>query len=195
MANPKADKARIVFGVGIGVALTVVVVFIAYIVQRNAYFTEFENENYYLYGLLQEARADGHVSEESIISMARELGMIFPNEMEIDGDLVDDPADEQTEDGDTEETDGYYDEEPVEPAEPVANQPVAGHVWVNIPWGAYGHYIAVILQHHGVVDSAVAFENFLIAGGYSVSLMAGSFLLPIGGDFNEIVQIISIGNQ
>ncbi|MCL2235540.1 MAG: hypothetical protein FWB98_03740 [Defluviitaleaceae bacterium] len=190
MANPKADKARIIFGIGLGVALTVVVVFIAYIVQRNAHFTAFEEENYYLYGLLREARANGYVSDEIVIDRARDLGMIFPNEAgtpDVYEDFDDAPSDEETYDDAPLEADD--DEEPAE-ADEVAGE----YVWVSIPWGAHGNYIAVILQHHGVIDSADEFESFLITGGHSVSLMAGDFLLPIGGDFEEIVQMISVGN-
>jgi len=183
MANPRSDRSRVIFGVGLGIAITVVVLFFAYIVQRNANFTAFEEENYYLYTLLIHARAD-----EVVIARAEELGMVFASNDELYR-----PTDEVAE---YEPHELYYDinEDEYDFYQPQAQEPATDFVWVTIPRGAMGNYIAVILQHHGIVDDANAFVDFLMAGGYSVSLMAGNFLLPIGGDFNDILQIIYIGN-
>ncbi|MCL2619544.1 MAG: endolytic transglycosylase MltG [Defluviitaleaceae bacterium] len=183
MANPRSDRSRMIFGVGLGIAITVVVVFFAYIVQRNAHFMAFEEENYYLYTLLMQARDD-----EVVIARAEELGMVFASNDELYR-----PTDEVVE---YEHDEPYYDNDEDEHAfeQHQTQEPATDFVWVTIPHGAMGNYIAVILQHHGVVDDASAFVDFLIAGEYSVSLMAGNFLLPVGGDFNDILQIIYIGN-
>lgn len=184
MANLTSDRSRIFLGIGLGVAITVIVVFFVYIVQRNAYFTAFEEENYYLYTLLTHARSD-----EVIISRAGELGMTFAN-----NDQSYRPIDEITEQEDDSEP--YYEDDENEYAldQPQPQETTTDYVWVAIPYGAMGNYIAVILQHHGVVDDAGAFVDFLIEGGYSFSLMAGNFLLPVGGDFDDILQIIYTGS-
>jgi len=189
IANQSGNKGSLLLGAGLGIAITVLLVFVFYIIQRNAHFAAFEDENQYLQGLLYDAHEAAYVSQEAAIARARLLGMVFPDEVdvtEVDEESL--PHDEEVYDND--EPEYIAEEQPYQNQEQYGNQDQE-YVWVTIPHGAMGDHIAVILQHYGIVDDAAAFADFAVRSGLSLRLMAGTFLLPVNGDFDVILGIIS----
>jgi hypothetical protein len=64
------------------------------------------------------------------------------------------------------------------------------HAWVHIPQNIGSTQIAQILQQAGIITNTQAFLSFLAAQGFNAGLMAGDFMLPLGADFNVIMDSI-----
>ena len=205
-------KKSIFFGVGIGVLAMVLISFGAYAFQRASFTRD-------IYDLRAEAEGLEAVIEtleaalEAALEEARQNFEQFALGGNGDDDEQGDEDEDNDEDGDEDEEDNDEDEDednlalepPNPPQQPEAPEPpqqqVAptqpaspeGFTLVYIPVNAFSTQIAQILAEAGVVSSANEFAAFLVDNHFDTRLMAGNWLLPINGDFNDIVQRILAG--
>ena len=70
-----------------------------------------------------------------------------------------------------------------------------GFAMVNIPVSATVTQVAQILADAGVVRSAMDFSDFIVNNDLALTMMSGSFMLPLNSDFREIAYIISISGM
>lgn len=199
-------RKSLFFGIGFGSLAAVLLIFIVYIIQRSAYFDEIsgleellDNEPNQIYAELQ---------DEDIILRARELGMIFFYEIDLPQETNTDTAAEETaeaEEAALEHIEGpgeieIEDIEEIESPEPLGSlePPEApgspsGFRWVHIPEDLAATDIAAILGEAGIITDVGDFVRFLIDNGYTMTIMAGNFLLPIDADYEVIVERILAG--
>ena len=194
------NKKAMIFGIGVGILLTVLIAFGAYLLQRNSHRNNMADLQAALDMTADELATaldaqttevvieiEAEIDDDTIMSRARELGMIFADEIEMppesmpyEGGAADD-ADGDSDTGLDGETAAGLDE----PAD-------GDYVWVNIPLHANSTQISELLQDSGVVASAAAFNQFLLENGYDRIVQAGNFRLPMGGDFDVIIDIILV---
>ncbi|MCL2572993.1 MAG: hypothetical protein FWE34_00395 [Defluviitaleaceae bacterium] len=219
-------RKSMVFGIGIGILVMVAVSFVTYIVQRAAHLNEnanlvamvHEQENNISFLEALAAENQGTIVDAYyVIDRARDIGMVFPAEIEPQV-IVYTP--ESVEDEDVEEVYNSYDDidEPDEPdlQEPDdddqaeqqeivdTNQPDT-HVAVAQPdenmhppfiisSGVTASEVSSFFEQGSIVESGDDFLQFLINNGYATSILAGSHAVPRGASFEEIVNIIVYGN-
>ena len=70
-------------------------------------------------------------------------------------------------------------------------QPVTGSIVVTIPDGAGSEEICELLQTAGVIDSASAFNNFLVQSDRDRFIGTGARLIPRGATYEEVGFIIA----
>ncbi|MBR0172581.1 MAG: hypothetical protein IJQ21_07300 [Lachnospiraceae bacterium] len=70
-------------------------------------------------------------------------------------------------------------------------QPVTGSIVVTIPDGVGSEEICELLQTAGVIDSASAFNNFLVQSDRDRFIGTGARLIPRGATYEEVGFIIS----
>lgn len=179
----KRDKGSMIFGMGLGVVVTVAVIFVVYIIQRQSYI----NDNNHLRDMVSELYTQIYLLENA---PAQEISTTpppttpptTPNEA-----IEAEPGTETNEPNEPETT-------PTTPAATTAEMAADGRVRVHIPAGAFASDIAQMLYNAGVVTDLNAFINYLVDNNFTVSLMAGDFLLPLDGDFEAIMGQILAGN-
>jgi len=194
-------KKSVIFGIGIGVLAMVLVSLAAYAIQRGAHRDEVAS----LHEMLEYERAvvPPQPDVDDLMNWARELGMVFAHEI----------LEEQAEPAP--QADVAPEPEPDEEPEPIAlappeepspieaptptnppSPPVApqGSVWVHIPVDVLATDIVNILGDAGVVENRGAFLVFLIDNNFDRAVMAGNFLMPVNGNFQEILDIIRLPN-
>jgi len=183
-----------IFGIGIGICVSIAVLFVVYIVQRQAYFNRidelneriFQLENFILYG----DEDEGGGSAPIIIQPSTTPAETTPaTEYE---DTTEAETEAATEAETEAETTAQAQTVP-ETTTPQLPPPSALGVWVHIPANIAAYEIARILYDSGVVVDFNDFMNFLINNGFTTSLMAGNYLLPIDGDFEVIMRSILAG--
>ena len=174
------DKRSLFFGVGIGILCTVAIVFIVYQVQRNVFLREI---NELRAASIELANED--FEEETIEIFAAEPEILFTNEPEYD--IIEEVIEifEQ-------EIAQEFLEEDLEIAEEIdeETEEVQEYALVDIPFGLDSFTISNILESSGVVADATEFLNFARSNNFTTTILAGSFELPINGDFEEIARII-----
>lgn len=67
----------------------------------------------------------------------------------------------------------------------------AESVIVEIFRGDSSHTVSVRLVEAGLVEDAREFDNYLVDNGYSRKIRAGTYSIPVGASWEEIVDIIS----
>jgi hypothetical protein len=82
---------------------------------------------------------------------------------------------------------------PRNPAPSPARAEVEGYVWVQIRQDTPSITIARQLYQAGVIEDQDDFLNFIRENRLERSLMAGTFLLPLNGDFDDIMRHILAG--
>jgi len=199
-------RKSLFFGIGIGSLVAVMIVFVAYIIQRASYINEISRLEELLYNEPYQVYAELH--DEDIILMARELGMIFFHEIDLPQETNPNTMTEEITEAEDEvrhhienpeEIDEIEEIEPPNP--PVAPSPLpspatavpTGFRWVYIPEDLAASDIAAILGEAGIITNVGAFVQFLIDNGYTMTIMAGEFVLPVDGDFDVIVNQILAG--
>lgn len=70
-------------------------------------------------------------------------------------------------------------------------QPVTGSIVVTIPDGVGSEEICELLQTAGVIDSASAFNNFLVQSDRDRFIGTGARLIPRGATYEEVGYIIA----
>ena len=70
-------------------------------------------------------------------------------------------------------------------------QPVTGSIVITIPDGVGSEEICELLQTAGVIDSATAFNNFLVQSDRDRYIGTGARLIPRGATYEEVGFIIS----
>jgi len=175
-------KQSMIFGVGIGICIAVAVLFVVYIIQRQSYasrISELNERVYQLENALLQAYED---AEDAPAPTA-------PTTTVPDDDPTTEPPDEQP-------AEAY---EPYEPQDTTPAQTTAaatsGYVHVHIPANIGASDIALILFAHGVVTDFDRFMDFLVGNGFTVSLMAGDFTLPLDGNYDVIMRNILAGGR
>jgi len=184
-------KKSLIFGIGVGILLMALISLGAYMIQRNSHRNNLADLRATLDATTDELiialdtqapQINIGLDDNVIITRARELGMIFADEIEMpivpesnEGEIDSDSASNgETQSAQVDTTiDGDY-------------------VWVNIPLHANSTQISELLQDSGVVVSANDFNQFLVENGYDRIVQAGNFRLPVGGDFDVIIDIILI---
>ena len=210
-------KKSLFFGMGIGILAMVAISFFTYVVQRSAHLNAIDE----LRGRLEASEMAYATPPEInpvdiyfIVDRARDLGMVFPDEIEpeiiyyflppeeaanVDYNGYDyDPADpdepyEEVYEPYEEAYEPYVPYEAYEPYEP--QQPTARYVSMNIRPGLTASEAAYYFELMGMVESALEFEQFLVERGYQTSVLAGHHIVPRGASFQEIVDIIVHGNR
>ena len=199
------------FGMGVGILAMVAITFVAYTVQRTVYL----NENTRLTALLEAAEITPEpqsVDSYYVINRARNLGMVFPDEVQTEvaahfpepavGDEVQYVYNSYADYPEEYYGPPYeepYEEQPADPhptPEPTPEPLVAAYP----PWsftireGVTASQVAFEFGYVGVVEDGDEFLRFLVDNSYSTSILAGSFEVPRGATFEEIVNIIVYGN-
>jgi len=195
------NKKVMVFGIGVGILLTALIAFGAYLIQRNSHRNSMADLQATLDATTGELlvaldvqpqliEIEIELDDDTIIARARELDMIFADEIEMPAL----PEPEPDESGADDNADADLDQAPDGETGSVQTAPTTDgdYVWVNIPLHANSTQISELLQDSGVVASAADFNQFLLENGYDRIVQAGNFRLPIGGDFNVIIDIILI---
>ena len=196
------------FGMGVGILAMVAITFVAYTIQRTVYL----NENNRLTALLEAAEITPEpppVDSNYVIDRARSLGMVFPDEVQMEvaahletvGDEVQYVYNSYAGYGEEyyEPYEEPYEEQPEAPADPdpTPAPPVTDYLpWrMTIPEGITASQVAFEFGYMGVVENGDEFLRFLVDNGYSTSIQAGSFEVPRGASFQEIVNIIVYGRN
>ena len=197
------------FGMGVGILAMVAITFVAYTIQRTVYL----NENNRLTALLEAAEITPEpppVDSNYVIDRARSLGMVFPDEvqMEVAAHFPETTGGDEVQyvynsyDGYGEEYyepyEEPYEEQPETPADPdptPAPEEIENLQWrIIIPEGVTATQVAEEFGEKGVVGNTDEFLQFLIDNGYATQIQAGTFYLPGYASFEEIVNIIVYGN-
>jgi len=193
-------KKSLLFGIGVGILVMALISFGAYVIQRGA----FRNDIAELQGQLDDAAEwlltqtpsnapyPAYFSDDDVLARARELGMVFADELKTDIE-AENEADSENNNAEyysSDDENGYDGENgEANDVHVEADQPDE-FVRVYILLNTSSADIAQLLQDSGVVANAATFAQFVIENGYDRRLRAGPHYLPINGDFYEIVDII-----
>ena len=79
--------------------------------------------------------------------------------------------------------------QPKPEAEPSANAIAGGQI--TIPSGVDSYYVAGLLEQAGIIDSAAAYDRYLVANGYDRRIQIGTKTIPEGADNEQIARIIT----
>jgi len=186
------DRRSMLFGVGIGFCVAVAILFVAYIVQRQTYYgriNELNERVHELENLLLEAH--GYIDVPN-------LGSVTISQEPVTTTAAEEEQTEAATEAETTMTEQNQEEstpatETTTVAQQATNPPVEGSIWVHIPANIGASEIAQILVNSGVIEDFNAFLAYLVENGFTVSLMAGNFLLPVGGEFEVIMGSILAG--
>lgn len=159
------------------------------------------------------------VSDEDIILRAKNLGMVFPED--ISSETVSPSAlqtripKEEVIAAPTEESDTATDKENPATQEPnptkkpdATKKPKATPVTegdkatasdgqssdmvdFSIERGDWSRIVSEKLESLGVVDSAKEFDKYLVDNGYAIKIKVGSFSVKKGADYSEIAKMIT----
>jgi len=181
-------KKSVFFGMGIGMVCMVLIAFAAYTVQRAAN----ANEADFLtaYDPNYEAEDAGEdtfeLDHDFIVALAREMGMVFLDEVYFPDPPQPEPEPELEPDPPQPEP------EPEPTPEPEPDMRILRRF--TIPVGANATQFARVLEEADVIDSAEEFLEFLQVHDYAHLIRAGTFHLYTGSDFWEIVDAVVHGN-
>jgi len=192
------DRRSIIFGLGVGI---VIVAFVFFVATR---FISAEPE-------IVMSAAD--VSDEEIIERARVLGMVtireLPESADEPGELARHSQELETLlslmmernlellllinelEPALENADDILPNENSED-EPAIVSDLEGYHQITIPRGLNSIDIAVLFFTNGIVESAMDFNNFVITNEMTTRLIEGTYNIPEGSSFAEILSIISI---
>lgn len=202
-----------IFGAGIGVCAAVLILFIAYIVQRHTYasrINELSERVVFLEGLLAYNYEYGYAGSNYYGSDGNSH-----NEQDEETQTQTGPPTIVTSPTEPEEIQTIQQTTPETTPETTTTQPqttqpettpeeqttsfeaitpvTMEYVWVHIPANIDATAIAHILHDAGIIPSVNAFVNYLVSNNFTVSIMAGNFLLPTNGDFETIMSSILAG--
>lgn len=62
---------------------------------------------------------------------------------------------------------------------------------ITIPSGVDSYYVAQQLEQAGIIDSAAAYDRYLVQNGYDRRIQIGTKTIPEGSDNQQIAQIIT----
>ena len=62
---------------------------------------------------------------------------------------------------------------------------------ITIPSGVDSYYVAQQLEQAGIIDSAAAYDRYLVSNGYDRRIQIGTKTIPEGSDNQQIAQIIT----
>ena len=207
-------KKSFTFGIGTGILAAVLVLFIAYIIQRNFYMNQQADLEMRFVELLEQINEE-EMSTVDIVAYALELGMIFPEEpvsdeseiaIDIDEEDVvelhneDEDQDQDQHENEDEGEDGADEQQIFQPQFTPAITPAPTppsfvaiddtQVLIDIPFGNYAYDIVTLLWQAQVISDMEAFAQFLTDNDYDNIIMSGSFVLPINASFEDIISVI-----
>jgi hypothetical protein len=202
----KMHKKSMFFGIGVGILVMVAVSFVTYTVQRASYL----NEQARLMAMVEDLEARPQAAPVDtiyVVNRARDIGMVFPDEIEPEIVIYIPEPDEAQHLHNVNAGNGDYDDPvPPEEARPEAQvEPTPSpdspalvytptHVGMLIRPGLTASEAAFYFEEMGLVDDANEFSQYLIDNGYSTSIRAGYHIVPRGVGFRDIVNIIVYGN-
>lgn len=208
-------KKSFSFGVGVGILSSVLIMFVAYIIQRQAYF----NRQAYLQERLLQTMQELEVAQstEGLAIAARQIGMGFAQDFE---DVVNDfelnefgieniinyDSQEQLSIEYPQTNEANYENDIIEqpnieqPNVTQENQHILTYEVINqqevrvyIPEGSLASDIVYMFYEAGVIQNQEAFSQFLSENNYNTIIMAGSFILPVDAEFEIILdQILAL---
>jgi len=150
------------------------------------------------------------LTDAEIKAKAAALGMVEPDSMRLSAS--DEASEEEKDPGDSsgakqEETPAAAQTEAPSqtpsavPTEAPATEPEAeaasipsaesGSIIFTIRSGVSSDTVCSQLEEDGLVESAAAFDQFLINNGYSRKISAGEYEIPVGATEEEIAKIIT----
>ena len=135
------------------------------------------------------------LSDQEVINRAKQLGMVMADSGKIE-DYREDTQTEtgQSEQGETEENVTGDTQNGAEDNEGVTgdNGTVTEEKMVTfvISNGQFGRQISESLKKEGLVDDAEAFMKYLGETGKSEEILPGTYEIPMGSTYEEIVKIL-----
>ena len=130
---------------------------------------------------------NNEMSRDEIIKEAEKLGMIMPQEEEVqkdtsskDDELPEDEAKPQ-------------ESENKETTNPQGTQPANVTISVQQGWGA--RKFAEALLEKGLIQDAVSFEKLLSDSGVGYRLMVGDYVFPESATEEQIIEIVRSTNE
>jgi len=188
------DKRSMIFGVGVGICVSVAILFVVYIVQRHNHFNHINELNeriYELQNLFLEDSAEREQEHDAPNLLIPTTTAQNIEQTQTNNEETTTPQHEETTTTPTAQTTAY-----TMPITQAASPPAEGdRVWVHIPTDIGAFEIAQILSGMGVVEDFTGFVDFLVDNDFTLSLMAGNFLLPLDGDFEVIMSFILAGDR
>jgi Na+-transporting methylmalonyl-CoA/oxaloacetate decarboxylase gamma subunit len=168
-------------GLGVGIIILALVIYLVYGISRGAE---------------PETIPAPLITDEDIIARAQDLGMIFYSELPKTvptatpaptaapqaAPLSDEEIIARARELGMTYVQAEADETPAETPAP--------YVTVDIPEGLGSLEIATILQEHGVVDDATAFNNYIISLQAARILPFGSFVFPLGLEYSQVYELL-----
>lgn len=128
-------------------------------------------------------------SEEEIIEIARELGMVFR-----DNEISDNLLDELPEYNTTTNIDTLNNELSTEDTDNINNlqqhTTYREDIVVNISYGTPAIDIAETLYNQNIISDAEGFNNYLIAAGFTNRLKAGNLIFKTHSSFQEATAVL-----
>lgn len=188
-------------GIGIGLIVTTVVMMIAFMIHK-----------------------DQLLSDDEIRERAAELGMVMPDEIggrdtlssnnaqpetldadpaesedasKEDSKAQDAVSDEESEQQDTDQknSDKKNQTENDDAGNDKPEPEVTEQVELSIVGGEYSDIVSEKLRKAGLIEDAEDFNKYLAAGGYDNLIQPGTYTIPVGADYDTIIQIITEKND
>ncbi|MDR2939339.1 MAG: endolytic transglycosylase MltG [Clostridiales bacterium] len=178
-------KYNFIIGLGTGLIFSSLLIFIVYNTERKNIEAAQENHN-----IVQT------VSNDEIIFKAKELGMVFADELEAAQVPLDKVADGQqvasNQSMPAEMADTLIEAEAL-PAADNFGQAAGNKITIDIPKGFSSAEIVSILKDNGVIQDEQAFTQYLVDNESTKKLSYGEYEFTEGMDFEEILNILSVG--
>ncbi len=197
------DKRSFIFGLGIGIIFSVIIIWIVYGVSDIGYSQLTDEE------IEQKAREFGmeYVSEsvfETATENSSETVSYYPPAhyeaetaetaaaIENDNENITVSYDNvlETQNAAEAETSVILDNNSEKTSESVENEVEDNFVEIKINSGSNAKKVSRILAEKGIIENAEEYENYLINNKKTKSIKTGTFKIPDGVDFEELTNII-----
>jgi hypothetical protein len=195
-------------GMGIGLIVTTLILMITFSIHKTDAMSDEE--------IIERARALGMVTAEEAASSRNTLSttdtttddtpdgddVYLPDDTDTDdGSYTDDDYtddgytdDGYTDDGYTDDADTSYVDDGTEPDvaedEPGTSDTVE-QVEISIVGGEYSDVVSEKLRKAGVIDDVDDFNRYLAETGNDNLIQPGTYILPLGADYDTIINIIT----
>ncbi len=197
------DKRSFIFGLGIGIIFSVIIIWIVYGVSDIGYSQLTDEE------IEQKAREFGmeYVSEsvfETATENSSETVSYYPPAhyeaetaetaaaIENDNENITVSYDNvlETQNAAEAETSVILDNNSEKTSENVENEMEDNFIEIKINSGSNAKKVSRILAEKGIIENAEEYENYLINNKKTKSIKTGTFKIPDGVDFEELTNII-----
>jgi hypothetical protein len=148
------------------------------------------------------------MSDEEIIERATALGMVMPeatdsSTLSSPDSLTEDLSGQEQTDMTDEGADAEIETDAEEPsAEPEKSEntqtpksETVQQVEISIVGGEYSDVVCEKLRKAGVIDDVEDFNKYLSENGYDNLIQPGTYTIPLGADYDTVVQIITAKDE